>query len=125
MLSPQHSVGKQAGEGHGREGGSWLWPLQAQGDHGNGQRREPGPCKVERKVLGVLGDCAEEEVAPGDSFPACSACAGSTLSFPRALLSLWVSSALPKIEGDPFTGPALGAGAAPSSVFLAGIVVAP
>lgn len=96
VLSPQHSVGKQAGQGHGREGGSWLWPLYTQGDHSNGQRREPGPCKVERKVLRVLGGCAEEEVAPGNSFPACSARAGSMLTFCGALLDTGWGQPSPK-----------------------------
>ena len=41
VLSPQHSVGKQVGEGHGREGGSFLWPLQSQSDHSDEERRKP------------------------------------------------------------------------------------
>lgn len=41
VLSPQHSIGKQVGKRHGWEGGSFLWPLQSQGDHSNEERRKP------------------------------------------------------------------------------------
>lgn len=41
MLSPQHGVGKQVGKGHGREGGSFLRPLQSQSDHSEEERRKP------------------------------------------------------------------------------------
>ena len=40
VLSPQHSVGKQVGEGHGREGGS-SFLRQSQRDHSDEERRKP------------------------------------------------------------------------------------
>lgn len=38
MLSPEHSVGKQAGQGHGREGAHHLSPGQAE----QGESQEQG-----------------------------------------------------------------------------------
>lgn len=72
VLSPQHSVGKQVGKGHGWEGGSFLWPLQSQGDHSDEERRKPRPCsKVERSGV----NCPSVRVAPAYYFLATSACA--------------------------------------------------
>lgn len=54
VLSPQHSVGKQVGEGHGREGGSSAL-RQSQRDHSNEERRKPGACsRAQRR--GVTGE---------------------------------------------------------------------
>ncbi|KAM6399310.1 uncharacterized protein O9250_011757 isoform 2-T2 [Rhynochetos jubatus] len=67
VLSPQHGVGKQVGKGHGREGGSFLRPLQAQSDDSNEEGRKPRPCsKAERKgVGGPLVAVRRSGVAPG------------------------------------------------------------